>query len=701
MKRKSLEEKIIKYLKNNRGNFIKQRSIFKAIGDSRVDYSIFKKVIKRLSEKGRIERGRKHTFRYPDMDEKTVTGTITLKSKGFGFVKTDSGNEIFIGSYDILNAFDGDKVLVHVYKKQKGKLPEGKVVKILERATKTFYGTLKRRGGKFYLLPEKPEHPTEILITNKIPGMKDGKLVEVKNLRWDDPNAYTTGEVVKIIGDFKSPYKDIEVVIKMFDLPREFPKALLKEVDELENPNITEELKYRKDLRDKEIFTIDPINARDFDDAVSIEINEKGNYLLGIHISDVSHFVKPGTLLDREALKRGLSVYFAETVIPMLPERLSGDLCSLKPGEERLTITIDMELDRKGNLLNYDIYQSVIESKRRFTYEEVQEIIDTGKGDFADTLKLMRDVSKLLYDKRRMTGSIDFDIPEPVFEMGREGIPLDIRPSIRLDSHRLIEEFMLLANKTVAEHISITRKSEKLPFIYRVHEKPSEEAINNLYDILARLGLSMKKPEQFNPSDLQEILEKVEKFPFKNLVEILALRSMAKAKYSTKPIGHFGLAFKYYTHFTSPIRRYPDLMVHRLLKYYEEKRGKEEIRLLRRRLRNIAKKSSENELKSLEAEREYIKIKQTRFLKNKIGDRFKGIISGIANYGFFVEISDFLVDGFVHVRTLYDDYYVYDGENHAIVGKKYGKKYRLGDIVEVIIKEVSIEDRRIDLEITH
>jgi len=698
MGKKEVREQIIKFLRKKRGSFFKQRTIFKRIKPKEVAYSEFKKLLRDLSKEGRIERGRKNTYRFPDVS-KNVVGTITLKNKGFGFVKTDSGEEIFIGGYDILNSFDGDTVLVQKYSRQRGKLPEGKVVKILKRANRPFFGTLKRRGKRWYLIPEEPEHPVEILLVNSIEGMEEGKIAEVRDLVWDDPGDLPEGQIVKIVGDFTDPVKDIEIVKRMFNLPDKFPPRVLREVDNVKEPDIEKELAYREDLRGKDIFTIDPIDARDFDDAVSLELDKDGNYVLGVHISDVSYFVRPGMHLDREALKRGLSVYFAEAVIPMLPEKLSGELCSLRPNEDKLTYSVEMKLDRQGNLLDYRIFQSVIRSKRRFTYEEVQDILDSGKGDFYEVLAKMRELSRILYEKRRTYGSIDFDIPEPVFTMDVDGIPLDIRPSIRLDSHRLIEEFMLAANKTVAEHIAVVRKKEKLPFIYRVHEKPSEESVNGLYNILKRFGLNFTKPEEFKPSDLQMILEYVEDFPFKNFVEMVSLRSMAKAKYSTRTLGHFGLAFKYYTHFTSPIRRYPDLVVHRLLKYYDREIKKDELKNIRRGLRKIAKKSSENELKALEAEREYTKIKQVRFLKDKIGVRYKGIISGVVEYGFFVEISDFLVDGFVHVRNLYDDYYVYDGQEHMIVGRRYGSFSPTEHIVDVVIKDVSVEERRVDLEL--
>lgn len=698
MGRREVKEQIIKFLKKKKGSFFKQRTIFKRIKPEGMAYNEFKKLLRGLSKEGRIERGKRNTYRIPDVS-KNVIGVITLKNKGFGFVKTDSGEEIFIGGYDILNSFDGDTVLVQKYSRQRGKLPEGRVIKILKRANRPFFGTLKRRGRRWYLIPEEPEHPLEILIVNSIEGMEEGKIVEVRDLVWDDPRDLPEGRIVRIVGDFTDPLKDIEIVKRMFDLPDEFPPKVMKEVDNIKEPDIEKELAYREDLRGKDIFTIDPVDARDFDDAVSLELDENGNYVLGVHISDVSYFVRPGMHLDREALKRGLSVYFAETVVQMLPERLSGELCSLRPDEDKLAYSVEMKLDKQGNLLDYRIFQSVIRSKRRFTYEEVQDILDSGRGDFHEVLAKMRELSRILYEKRRLYGSIDFDIPEPVFTMDVNGIPLDIRPSIRLDSHRLIEEFMLLANKTVAEHIAVVRKRERLPFIYRVHEKPGEESINGLYDILRRLGLNFVKPEEFKPSDLQMILEYVENFPFKNFVEMISLRSMAKAKYSTRTLGHFGLAFKYYTHFTSPIRRYPDLMVHRLLKYYAGEIRKDELKNIRRGLRKVAKKSSENELRALEAEREYTKIKQVRFLRDRIGEWYKGIISGVVEYGFFVEISDFLVDGFVHVRNLYDDYYVYDAQEHMIVGRKYGKKYRLGDIVDVMIKDVSVEERRIDLEL--
>ncbi len=692
-----LEKRIIDFLKKNKGISFKQKKISKNILIPSSQYQLFKRVIRRLSEEGKIERGKRNTYRIPDLS-KNVTGVISFSGKGFGFVTTKDGEEIFIGAYDAAPAFNHDKVLVEIYKKQTGKRPEGKVLKVLKRSNEPIFGTLEKKQSRWIVIPESPTPPVNIVVIGGFKNICEGQMVELTNLQWDSPRTLPGGEIKQILGIPDDPRDDIVILKKMFRLPDDFPKKVTNEVQHLQLPDLSRELKYRLDFRDKEIFTIDPERAMDYDDAISLEEDDDGNKVLGVHIADVSHYVEPGTAVDCEARKRGTSVYFYEGVVPMLPKYLSNELCCLQPDKDKLTLSLIITISESGDVLDFNVAPGIIKSKKRFTYTEVQDILNVGKGPYWATLEKMRELSKILYKKRTEGGSIDFDIPEPMFKMSANGIPYEVKPTERLESHRLIEEFMLLANKTIAEWIAFHRKKERLPFIYRVHEPPTEDSIIGLYDILGRLGMNYTKPQNFTPNDLRLILEEIKEMPFKNFVEKISLRSMSKAVYSHRSLGHFGLAFKHYTHFTSPIRRYPDLVVHRLIKTYKNSFTKDDISFYRRSLPKVAKLCSENEIRAMEVEREYIKIKQIRFLVDKVGEWFIGIITGVIEFGFFVELSDFLIEGLVHVRTLNDDYYIFDEANHTLRGKRYNRTFRLGDVVHVKISSVSVQDRKIDFE---
>ena len=692
-----LEKRVITFLRKNKGIFFKQRKISKNILVPSSQYSSFKRILRQLSEEGKIERGKRNTYRIPDLS-KNVTGVISFSGRGFGFVTTEDGEEIFVGAYDVATAFNHDKVLVERYKKQTGKRPEGKVLKVLKRSNEPIFGTLEKKQSRWIVIPESPTPPVNIVVIGGFKNIREGQMVELTRLQWDSPRTLPRGEIKQILGIPDDPRDDIVILKKMFRLPDDFPKKVIDEVEHFQLPDLSKELEYRLDFRGKEIFTVDPERARDYDDAISLEKDDAGNWVLGVHIADVSQYIAPGTAVDCEARKRGTSVYFYENVIPMLPGYLSNELCCLQPDKDKLTLSLIIKVSESGDILDFDVLPGVIRSKKRFTYTEVQNILNSGKGPHWTTLEKMKKLSRILYKKRSEAGSIDFDIPEPMFKMSDDGVPYEIKPTERLESHRIIEEFMLLANRTIAEWIAFHRKKERLPFIYRIHEPPTEDSITGLYDILGRLGMSYTKPQNFTPNDLRLILGDIKEMPFKNFIEKISLRSMSKAVYSHRPLSHFGLSFRYYTHFTSPIRRYPDLVVHRLIKTYKNSFSKDDISFYRHSLPKVAKLCSENEIRAIEVEREYIKIKQIRFLVDKIGKWFVGIITGVIEFGFFVELSDFLIDGLVHVRTLNDDYYIFDENNHILRGKKYKRTFRLGDVVHVKISSVSVQDRRIDFE---
>ena len=642
-----------------------------------------------------LEKKSGNCYRYP-ADPGKVQGNISFTNKGFSFVNTDSGEEIFIGASDSHTALHHDRVWVKKYKKSYGKRPEGKVIKVAKRADEPIFGILKRESYGWVAIPETPAPPVIFYILEGEEELEEGKMAELTDVIWRHPDHYPQARVKDVLGSPEDSENDLIIVKKMFGLQEEFPETVQKKVEKMELPDIANISDNRFDFRDRKVFTIDPETAKDYDDAISLDISEDGHWLLGVHIADVSHYVKENGETDKEALERGTSVYLGDSVVPMLPEKLSNKLCSLVPEEERLTFSILMELSKSGRVLDFLITPGVIRSDYRFSYQEAQKILDQEEGKFYDKLKDMHELANTLHDRRKKYGSVDFDIPEPIFELDEKGMPHEIRPSERLATHNLIEEFMLLANRCIARRIAVHRKSEKLPFIYRVHESPSREKLIGLYDILNKLGIKLKMPKNFTSRDMAEILDKIEESPFRQFIEQVSLRSMEKAIYTEKPKGHFGLGFDHYTHFTSPIRRYPDLMVHRLLKHYLNSCKKDKLDHFREIVPKVAQKSTDREINAMEAEREFIKLKQIRFISNKIGNEYQGVITGVIEAGIFVEIPDYLIEGMVPVRKMYDDYYVYDEENHQLKGKKSNKTYRLGDIVKIRVERVSLSDREID-----
>jgi len=691
----TIETLVLQFLNRHKGMPFKQKKIAREIGITSDNYVHFKQIMKMLTDQQKIEKYEHSLFRVPD-DSRLIEGVISFSGRGFAFVKTDSGDEIFISADGTSNALHLDRVLIEKYTHSRGLRPEGKVVKIIARSERQILGTLQRKNDRWIVLPAYPAAVAEIDLVEASGGLKEGQLVELENIEWDDTRVRPRATLKNILGFPENPQDDLNIVVKMFRLSDRFAVKVLQEAEEL--PEVSSSAKGRLDLRQKEIFTIDPPDAKDFDDAVSLEKTGDGRWLLGVHIADVSHFVRPGSALDRDARHRGTSVYLGENVIPMLPERVSNELCSLKPKVDRLAFSVLMTLNEAGIIQEYSFAESIIRSVQRFSYEEVQAILDRGEGPHHKTLEEMRQLSRIILSQRNSAGSIDFDIPEPVFKMGPGGIPMEVMPGERLDSHRLIEEFMLCANKSVAEFIAIRRKKDKLPFLYRIHPQPPEEDIIELYQILKGLGVNVRQSPRPTPAVLQKILHDVQGMPYKNFIEQVTLRSMSKAIYSHLPLSHFGLAFRYYTHFTSPIRRYPDLIVHRLLKNYLGEHTAADIAFYRRSLPQIANLATEREIQAMEAERAYRKIKQVRFMADKVGNWYKGIISGVREFGFFVSISQFLIEGLVHIRTFEDDYYIYDGENHLLHGRRGRRKFRLGDEVMVKVTEVSIRERRIDLE---
>jgi len=595
-----------------------------------------------------------------------------------------------------LNLSVGDKVEFKIINSKEGTFAE--VLRVLNAGKKFVSGRFENHQSYGIVSPDSRDIKKEIIIAvENFKNAKDGDKVHIEILNPQDMKdefSDLLGKVIEVLGSAGERGAEEKSIMRKYNLVKEFPKEVEKEAAGLK---ISYDLKDRIDLRDKVIFTIDPVDAKDFDDAVSIEKKEDGTYLLGVHIADVSHYVKENSLLDKEALKRATSVYLVKNVIPMLPEKLSNDICSLKQDEDRLTFSIFITLSKRFAVKGFELKKSVIKSKRRFTYEEAQNIIETKTGDFAEELLLMYKISKSFTMQRLKDESLDFDSNEVKFTFNKRGEVEDIIVKQRLDSMRLIEEFMLLANKCATLFVRNLSKSLKiqLPFIYRVHDIPNKDKMKDLAEFVKQFGYSINIDDK---NSLRKLLKELEGKPEEFLINDLLIRTMAKAIYTTKNIGHYGLGFKDYTHFTSPIRRYPDLEVHRILFdfIYNEKNIVSRAEYYKTILTDICKQSSIMEQNAEQAERESIKLMQGEYISKHIGDEYDGIISGIVQYGMFIEILEILVEGMVRFKDIEDDYYEYDEKKHIARGRRRGKTFRAGQKVRIKVVRVNKENKKID-----
>jgi ribonuclease R len=630
---------------------------------------------------------------------RVIRGILNLTRAGFGFVHDEEYDvDIYIGRDHLNTAFDGDEVEVKLYATNRGKNQEGFVSQLLKRSRQQYVGTFHQTKYYGYVVPDNPKIYRDFYIPQqKQNNARQGQKVVVRLEKWENDHLNPEGSIVEIIGQTGEPGVDVASVVYAFQLALRFPEPVEKQAAAIPSGVTEAEIKNRLDLREKFCLTIDPEDAKDFDDAISLEKNERGNYLLGVHIADVSHYVQEQSLIDKEALSRGTSVYLVDRVIPMLPEVLSNQLCSLQPRQDRLTYSCIMEVNPEGEVIHYDLQPSVINSKHRFTYEQVQALLDANGSDpRTESLKEMMTVSKALNSKRFRDGGVDFETPEVTFTLDGKGFPTAIKRKQRLDSHRLIEEFMLLANKTVAEHIlKISSGEFTLPFLYRVHEQPDEEKIGKFFEFLNTLGFKFKPRKHVTSKYFGQLLASIKDTKEAIVIEEVALRSMMRAIYSTKNIGHFGLGFKYYTHFTSPIRRYPDLMVHRLLKRYSQSITSMDFTTLSRSLDTIGQQSTAMERIAMEAERESVRLKKNEFISQFIDEEFNGIISGVMPFGIFVELFDTLVEGLVHVKDM-NNYYLYDEKSYSLLSKNSNQRLRLGDSVRIKVKEVNLEEGKVD-----
>jgi len=665
------------------------------------EYSNFRKTVKQLVSSGQLIKLKRGRIGLAD-HLNVLVGKISISRKGTGFVEYEGEDiDILIPQTGLHTALDGDRVMVRLTGKVMNR-QAGVVVKIVERVPRKIVGIFRTSGAFAFVNPDNSRIHRDIYINPKqTMEAREGEKVVAELTVWDNPYVNPEGKITEKIGMPGEPGVDMQSVLRSFGLPEKFSEEVMIEAEQTAARNVNEEIKKRLDLTRECIYTIDPADAKDHDDAVSVEETPDG-FRLGVHIADVSFFVEVGTGLDKEAFERGNSVYLPGMVVPMLPEVLSNDVCSLKPNRRRLAHSTLIDLDKKGKVLKWRVVDTVINSKARLSYEEVQEFYDTGMANkrierVADNLKVARQLAAIVSKRRFREGSLDFDLPESKIILNEKGEVVELGNRVRLESHRLVEEFMLLANKVVA--LEVFRLAQ--PFLYRVHAKPDMEKLEFFSHMVKNLGYSFPVSREIKPAQFSRFIKQVKDTPEADFINELMLRSMQKAVYQRENIGHFGLAFSHYAHFTSPIRRYPDLLVHRLLR--KLKNGKYPVSFARRVssvIDRVGQHCSDTERIAEAAERQAVKIKQVAYMAKHLGDEFTGIITGVTNYGFFVRIDNMGVEGMVRISTIDDDYYLFEENSYRIIGRRNKRTFRLGDKVEVGVMKVDKARNEIDLFLT-
>lgn len=638
---------------------------------------------------------------------KMHTGILSKHPRGFGFVTCeDIEKDVFIAAGSMGGAMNGDEVEVDLIPEYLWKQsPEGIIVKVLSRQTEEVAGTFEKSRKFGFVVPESRKYREDIFIRKKdFAGAQRGDKVVARITKYPDHENSAEGKIVEIISRAGQPGGDIKAIARSYDMRESFPSRAAAEAKAMKKRGIRpEDLRGRRDLRNETIFTIDGADSKDFDDAVSLKILDNGNYLLGVHIADVAHYVEEDGPLDKEALKRGTSVYLIDQVIPMLPKALSNNICSLNPGEDRLTLSVDMEITPDGELAGHEIYESVIHSKARLVYDDISDMLENDDEEMLrkyssikENLYAMGRLAALLREKRSQRGSLDFDLDEAHIRLNNKGIPVSVDIAERRTANKLIEEFMLLANETVAEHFFWL----EVPFIYRIHEKPAFEKVEQLKIFLQSMGMTLRgSADSVHPRELSSILKSVEGKPSEGVVNTVTLRSMQKAFYGTSCEGHFGLALKYYCHFTSPIRRYPDLMIHRIIKsVLQDGIDVKKMSHFRGAAEKAAEQSSAAERKAIEVEREVEKLKKAEYMSYHIGEVYDGIISGTTSFGIYVQLEN-TVEGMIRIEDLWDDYYDYVPEKYALVGEHTGRMYKLGDSIRIVVDNVDIDRHEIDFQL--
>lgn len=691
-------EKIIKFIRTKSDHPMKMKELAKALGIPNPMYSQFRQVIKALISSGelvKLKRGRIGLA----SEMNVRVGIISVARGGFGFlIVEDEERDIFLPSSNLGTALDGDKVMVRLTGVSDDR-KTGTVIKIVERTQRNIVGIFQKGRNFSAVVPDNKKLHRDIYIPpDKILNAKDGEKVVAVITEWDDPYRNPEGEIIERLGFPNQPGVDMLTIVKSYNFVMAFPDEVLSGAEQASATLYDEEIARRYDFTGDDVYTIDPSDAKDYDDAVSVTKDAQG-FSLSVHIADVSYFVKEGTPLDKEAFQRGNSVYLPGMVIPMLPVILSNDVCSLKPNKKRLAFTVVIKFDKKGKMLSWRLYDSVIKSKAKFSYEEIQEYFDNGEASdkikrVSTNLTYARELAKLLNFQRFKQGSLDFDLPESMIILNKKGEVTELGNKVRLEAHRLVEEFMLVANKAVA--LEVFRKAQ--PFIYRVHDKPDIDKLESFSSLVKQLGYHFTVSPQMKPVTFAKFLNKIQDVPEADFINELMLRSMQKAVYQRENIGHFGLAFDHYSHFTSPIRRYPDLLVHRLLRKLKNGRYPHPYaKKVHAVIDAVSSHCSDTERVAERAEREAVKIKQMSFMAKHVGSEYSAVISGVTAYGFYVRLDNLGAEGMVRMSTIDDDYYHYDEKNYRIIGQRNKRVYRLGDKIIVGVLKVDKVAGEMDL----
>ena len=699
-----VKEKLLSYMKDHAYKPMNLKELEKVFNIKKADNQNFLMVLKDMENDGQIVKTRTAHYGVPERMG-IVAGKLQGHAKGYGFVIPDGeGADVFVPSSFMNGAMHSDKVMVKVTKEDSGKKRrEGEIIRILERGNKTVIGTYEDSKNFGFVISDDRRIYQDIFISKEYrSGAKSGQIVVAEITKWPDTRRNPEGKVIEILGFKGDKGLDILTIIKKNNLPEEFPQKVLNFAESISDEIPAAEYEKRKDFRGMRIVTVDGEDAKDLDDAVSIEKLPNGNYSLGVHIADVSNYAKENNPLDHEALKRGTSVYLIDRVIPMLPKKLSNGICSLNPKIDRLTLSCVMEIDKTGKVVDHYLAESIIKTSERMTYTDVTKILRDSDPDLikrydylVDDFKTMEELCNILYKKRLDRGAIDFEFAECKIILNQLGKPIEIKPSERAIANRIIEEFMLVCNETIAEHMFWAN----MPFVYRIHENPDEEKLGRFNEFVHNLGYAIKWSNTVSPKALQEVIEKVKGQKEEVVVSTLLLRSLKQARYSPECVGHFGLAAKYYCHFTSPIRRYPDLMIHRIIKEYlngkiDEKRNKR----LTEVVDYAAKQSSDMERVAVDAEREVDDLKKAEYMSERIGQEFDGMISSVTNFGIFVELAN-TIEGLVHISDLTDDYYVFDEKYLSLVGEKTKNVYSLGDNVSIKVTKVDMVSYEVYFEL--
>lgn len=700
-------QKLLEFMREEAYKPLTVKELEQAFGlEDSSEFVEFVKTLNFMEENGLIVRTRTNRYGVPERMN-LVKGRVQGNAKGFAFIipEEEGVDDIYVAQGDLSGAMNKDIVLVRLHAKSAGSRPEGKVVRIVQRGLTEVVGTYVDNEQYGFVVADDKRIPNDIFIPkNASKGAIDGHKVIVAIKKYPEDRMSAEGEVIKILGHKNDPGMDILSIIYKHGIPQEFPPEVLAQAEEVPDTIAPEEMKNRRDLRDKTIVTIDGADAKDLDDAVRVEKLDNGNYLLGVYIADVSYYVKEGSPIDVEAMDRATSVYLVDRVIPMIPHRLSNGICSLNPKVDRLVLCCEMEINGEGQVVKHEIFQGIIKTTERMTYTDVRKILADKDEEvmkryepLVPFFQEMEELAAILRKKRFERGAIDFDFKEAKVLVDEEGKPTDVVIRERSVAEKLIEEFMLAANETIAEHFHWL----KYPFIYRIHEDPNAEKLTKFLEFITNFGYVVRgNANTVHPRALQQLLEEVRGEPEETVISTLMLRSMQQAKYDPNSVGHFGLSTDFYTHFTSPIRRYPDLIVHRLIRTYliEGKVDEETQKRWNEKLHEIARHSSEMERRAVEAERDTDQAKKAQYMEDKIGETFQGIISGVTNFGIFVELEN-TIEGMVHVSHLTDDYYHFDEKSYAMIGERTGNVFRIGDEMEVRCINVNVEEASIDFEV--